>query len=93
MQKLNPNNQLESEFVFFVRPGKVSDNRFNTISSLTSALNKMFALRFSVQFIYQNIPALEEIDLLDASGPQIGSVVVRKNKLDTVLKFSFVVTL
>ena len=42
---------------------------------------------------YQNIPAFEEIDLETPEGLPIGEVVICKKKLDTVVKFSFVVTL
>ena len=56
-------------------------------------MNSIFALRFSIQFLYQKFPALQEIDLQDVNGLPLGEVVVRKKKLDTVLKFSFLVTL
>ena len=52
------------------------------------------SLRFSLQFIYQNLPALEELDLFESEGGQeIGTVKVRKKKMDTVVKFTVVVTI
>ena len=61
--------------------------------SLASALTMGLCKRFSIQFLYQNFPALQEIDLQDVNGLPLGEVVVCKKKLDTVLKFSFLVTL
>ena len=73
------------------------DYRFNTINAVTTNLTSVLALRFSLQFLYQNFPSLEEIDLFDLNpsigGIQIGSAVVCRKKLDTIVKFSLVVTL
>ena len=79
--------------VVFATISDFSDNRFVTINSVTTDLTGTFALRFSLEFRYQNIPALEEVDLETPEGLPIGEVVVRKTKLDSVMKFSFVVTL
>ena len=79
--------------VFFATISDFSDNRWVTINSVTTNLTGMFALRLSLEFRYQNNPALEEIDLETPEGLPIGDVVVRKKNLDTVMKFSFVVTL
>lgn len=94
MHKLAANSQLDSDFVFFVNLGDGSDYRFNTIESVTSNLNSLMALRFSAQFLYQHIPALEEIDLydVDPGGRVVGTAVVRKKTLDSILKFSLVIT-
>lgn len=92
-RQLTAHTQFDSDLVFFAAISDFSDNRFVTINSVTSNLTDMFALRFSLEFRYQNIPALEEIDLETPEGRPIGEVVVRKKKLDSVLKFSFVVTL
>ena len=90
---LDASHRIDSDFVVFLNVGNASDYRFDTINAFTSSLSSIFALRFSIQLLYQNLPALEKIDLEDSGGLTIGKVVVRKKKLDTVLKFSFVVTL
>ncbi len=90
---LDTSHRIDSDFVVFLNVGNASDYRFDTINAFTSSLSSIFALRFSIQFLYQNLPALEKIDLEDSGGLTIGKVIVRKKKLDTVLKFSFVVTL
>ena len=92
-QQLATHTKFDSNLVFFAVISDFSDNRFVTINSVTTNLTDAFALRFSVEFRYQNIPALEEIDLETPEGLPIGEVVVRKKKLDSVVKFSFVVTL
>ncbi len=97
MHKLAANAQFDSDFVFFVNVSDGSDYRFNNIDAITSNLNSVMALRFSAQFLYQNLPALEEIDLFDLDpsdgGFPVGTAVVRKRTLDTILKFSLVITL
>lgn len=97
MHQLSSHGLFESVFVYFVNLGKTTDYRFDTINSVTSNLNDALALRLGVQFLYQNFPAFEEIDLFDADpgagGVGMGSVAVRKKKLDTVVRFSLVITL
>jgi len=90
---LDTRHRIDSDFVVFLNVANPSDYRFDTINTFTSSLSSIFALRFSLQFLYQNLPALEKINLKDFDGLTIGKVIVRKKKLDTVLKFSFVVTL
>ena len=90
---LDTSHRIDSDFVVFLNVANPSDYRFDTINSFTSSLSSVFALRFSIQFLYQNLPALEKINLKDFDGRTTGKVIVRKKKLDTVLKFSFVVTL
>jgi putative salt-induced outer membrane protein len=93
MNKLTPALQLDSDFVFFLNVQDANDNRFDTTGSIAARLTNVFALKFSLQLRYQNLPALEEIDLFGESGLPAGSVVTRKKKLDSMLRFSVVVTL
>ena len=92
-QQLAAHTKFDSDLVFFATISDFSDNRFVTINSVTTNMTDRFALRFSLKLRYQNIPAFEEIDLETPEGLPIGEVVIRKKKLDTVVKFSFVVTL
>lgn len=85
--------QFNSDFAFFVNLGKAEDYRFNTLNAVTTNLSSVFALRFSLQFLYQALPAFEEIDLFAfEGGAQTGVAVVRKKGLDSVLNFSVVMT-
>ena len=92
-RNLNTSNQIDSEFIFFFRISDLTDYRFNITNTLTSSLGSIFALRFSVQFLYHNLPALEAIELKDFDDRILGKIVVRKKKLDSLLKFSFVITI
>jgi len=85
---------IDSTMQVWTRLSDLADYRFNTINGVTTSLTKLLALRFSLQFIYQARPALEEIDLYEvAGGAVIGNAVVRKSKLDSILNFSLVFTL
>ena len=58
------------------------------------AMQALLASDTLLQLIYQNVPALEELDLFDNEGGlEIGTVIVRKQKLDTVVKFTVAVTI
>ena len=92
-QQLAAHTEFDSDLVFFATISDFGDNRFVTVSSLTTNMTDRFAFRFSLEFRYQNIPAFEKIDLETPEGLPMGEVVVRKKKLDTVVKLSFVVTL
>ncbi len=85
--------QFNSDFVFFVNVKDGSDTRFNTLNSVTTNLSSVFALRFGVQFLYQGLPAFEELDLRAVEeGPATGVALVRKKNLDSVVTFSVVMT-
>ena len=92
-QQIATHSQFNNDLVWSAVMSDFIDNRFVNISSVTTNLNRMFALRFSLDLRYQNIPALEEIDLETPEGLPTGVVVIRKKKLDSIVKFSFVVTL
>ena len=92
-QKIATHSEFTSDFVFFGRVSDFGDNRFVTLNSVTTNMTDMFAFRFSLEFRYQSIAAFEGIDLETPEGVPIGEVVIRRKKLDTVVKFSFVVTL
>jgi len=93
MHHLAEKVDFDSDFAFFVNLADGGDNRFNTISSVTTNVSSVLALRFSLQFIYQNQPALKEIDLFNEIGVEIGNAVVRKDRLDSIAKFALVITL
>jgi len=65
---------------------------------VTSNLTNLLAVRVSLKLLYRNIPALEALDLLpvpptEAPSLPIGTVPVRRKKLDTLFKVTLVVTL
>jgi putative salt-induced outer membrane protein YdiY len=92
-QQLSSHSTFDSGLVFFAVVTDLNDNRFATANGISTKLTEVLALRFSVDLRYQNIPAFEEIDLRTPEGLPSGQVVVRKNQLDIIWKFSLVVTL
>ncbi len=92
-QLVRGNNQFEIDFVYFLNVNQVNDFRFDSTNLFTSKFSSMFALRVSLQFLFQNLPALEQLDLFNLQRVSLGTAVVRKRKLDSIFKFSFVITL
>jgi hypothetical protein len=95
--KLSKNADFDSDLVFFANMKTAEDWNLNNINSVTSNLTDLLALRASIRFIYYNLAALDEFDLLDADPSQgeaneIGTVITRKKNLDTVIRISLVVS-
>ncbi len=82
-----------------------SDYRFDMISSVAVTMTERIALQISLQWLYENHPALETIDLVllteggapvsacagTCSETVVGTVDIFKDKLDTVFNTSLVV--
>ena len=64
-------------------------------SAITVSMSEKLALRVSLQWLYNNKPALQEIDVIfiDESGAEIdfGTTTIRKEKLDTIISTSLVI--
>lgn len=84
---------------------ELSDYRFDMISAVSVSMTEKIALQISLQWLYENQPALESIDLVlltdggvpigtcpaSCSETVVGSVDIFKKKLDTVFNTSLVV--
>ena len=98
MNEFGKHGQYDNDFIILANLANLEDYQFDWTNSLTSHLTKLLALRVSLQLLYRNIPALEELDLLpvppsEAPSLPIGTVPVRRKKLDTLFKVTLVVTL
>ncbi len=98
MKRFGSNNQYDNDFTILPNLKDLEDYQFDWTNSLTSNLTSLLALRVSLQLLYRNIPGLEEIELFPippSVGPSlpIGTVPVRRMKLDTLFKVALVVTL
>ncbi len=98
MNQFGSNSQYDNDFTFLTNLKNLEDYQFDWTNSLTSNLTSILALRVSLQLLYRNFPALEELDLFPvppSEGPSlpIGTVPVRRKKLDTLFKVTLVVTL
>jgi hypothetical protein len=79
---------------FNVNVSDVQDFAATMTIGLAVKVNKILALKVSWQWIYNNIPTLEQIDLFFGSGQQVelGEVDTRRESLDTIFNTSLVVT-
>lgn len=73
-----------------------SDYYSDMVNSISVAINERLALRVSLQWLYNSIPALENVTLfvLDQETGlkvEIGEVPIRKDELDTIFSTSLVI--
>jgi len=70
------------------------DLRAEFDNSIGVAISNVLALKTGLKILFDNQPALEEVDLLNApAGPVIGSVFTPLNEVDTQITVSLVVSL
>ena len=82
---------LESELTFDGSFQTADDLRFDSLNSVSVTMTDKLALKGSLRLLFRNLPALDDIDLVDPdSGAVVGTVVVRKEKLDTTVSMSLV---
>lgn len=71
------------------------DWRGNMTNSVAVAMNSRLALKVSLQWLYDNSPAVAQIDLFAAAAPPpasaTGSVLVELDELDTIFTSSLVI--
>ena len=88
--------KFDTNFVFYTHVGDAADNRFTANNAVTASLTDIFSLRGSLQLFYHNLPALEAVSLYNIPPDQGGvagdTVLIRRKKLDTVVKLSLVIT-
>jgi hypothetical protein len=68
------------------------DIRADWLNGVGVALNSRIALKSSVRILFRNVPALEAIELRSPIGIVVGTVDVPKDKVDTNLTTSLVIT-
>ena len=75
---------------------KRSDWRVDMTNSIAVSINQHLALKVSLQWLYDNEPALAEVPLYapdDLQGDPIGAVAVPVDELDTIFRASMVVNI
>lgn len=85
------NTIYENDWTFNVNLSDPDDWNSSMTNSVAVSINSRLALKVSLQWLYNNFPALEEIDLFDPDGELVGSVRARKEKLDTIFNTSLVI--
>ena len=90
--KLTKTTTFTNEFTLDADLEETSNYRGNMINSVSVSISEKLALKASLQWLYENDPALEEILLFDmVGGTQIGTVFVPVEKLDTIFTTSLVI--
>jgi hypothetical protein len=83
---------FESELTADASFDTAEDVRLDWLNGISVAINTRMALKSSVRVLFRNVPALEALQLRTAGGLPIGIVDVPKEKVDTNITTSLVVT-
>jgi len=89
--KLGESTTYNNDFVVLDNVSDFDDFNFSMINGLSVSMTEALALKAGLTFLYDNIPALREIDLFDTTGNPIGTVIVENDELDSILTVSLVV--
>lgn len=84
---------LESILTFDGSVEEGDDFRFDWFNGAGVAVNDSIALKAGLRLLYRNQPALEDLVLRSPAGAVAGSVIVGKEKLDSAITTSLVITL
>lgn len=68
------------------------DIRADWLNGISVAINTRMALKSSVRILFRNLPALEALELRSPLGMVVGTVDVPKDRVDTNLTTSLVIT-
>lgn len=92
LHKFGENTTYTNDLVFDENVDETDDWRADMTNSLAVAMSKRLALKVSLQWLYDNQPAFDEVALFDTvGGTQIGTVFIAKDELDTIFTASLVV--
>jgi hypothetical protein len=83
---------FESELTFDGSFDTADDVRADWLNGISVALNSNLALKSSVRLLFRNLPALQVLQLRSPGGVAIGTVDTPKDKVDTNLTTSLVIT-
>lgn len=92
MQKIGESTTYDHVTLINENLEETDDIRVNMTNSVAVSINSNLALKASLQFLYDNEPAFEELALFDTAGVDTGEVVlVELDELDTIFKTSLVI--
>lgn len=89
---LTETTDLETTFVLDENLKDTDDLRFDWISSVAVSLTEGLALKTSYQLVFDNVPALIDVPLVDG-GTEIGTVTVPSQEFDSFFTLSLVIRL
>ncbi len=91
-QKILDTSSLATLFVFDDNLNRSADWRFDWANSVTASISKSLALKVILRTFYTNVPALQNLPLIDPIGDPTGLFVLYPlKKLDTFLTTSLVI--
>ncbi len=91
-QKILDSSAFATVFVFDDSLNQTSDWRFDWANSVTASISKSLALKVILRTLYANVPALQNLPLIDPAGDPTGLFVPYPlKKLDTFLTTSIVI--
>ncbi len=71
---------------------ETEDLRADFLNALSVSINDLLSLKVGLHLLYDNLPSLTSVPLLDGAGSEIGSVFAELDELDTVLSVAVVFT-
>ena len=83
--------KLDGELTFDLNLEDTSDTRIDSYNAVTVTITKVLAIKASLRLLFRNVPALEEIEVLDPDGNFLGEAIVPKEKWDTNFTTSLVI--
>lgn len=91
-QKILDSSSFATNFVFDDNLKQGNDWRFDWANSVTASISKSLALKVSLRTLYANVPALQNLPLVDELGAPTGlTVPYPLKKLDTFMTTSIVI--
>ena len=91
-QKILDSSSVSTAFIFDNNLKRSSDWRFDWANSVTASISKSLALKVILRTLYANVPALQDLALVDDLGLPTGlTVPYPLKKLDTFLTTSVVI--
>ena len=90
---LTETTEFETTFVLDENLEETDDLRFDWLSSVAVSVTEGLALKTSYQLIFDNLPALVGVPLVDGTGTEIGEVAVRSKQFDSAFTLSLVIKL
>jgi putative salt-induced outer membrane protein YdiY len=91
-RQLTGNTTFDSVLILDANLEESEDWRSDWTNSLAVAMNARLALKLSLQLLYDHMPALTEVSLIDAAGAPTGETVLTElDELDSQLTIALVV--
>lgn len=89
---LTETTTFTSKLVIDQNLDETDDLRADFLNAINVSMNELLSLKAGVQVMFDNLPALAEVPLVDAMGAPVGNVLVELDDIDTQLTVAVVFT-